>query len=144
MAAMEKQIRRSDQDDDAGGDDPGGGKGSLSWDDVFDLLSNERRRLALERVARSRGPVDVQDVVDFVHENQSKPDEETSRKATYVALHQVHFPTLAENDVVVWDQDAGELYLGRSGPLVVDAMSRAVDRDGDAQGFRDRLRDLLG
>lgn len=143
MSTMNQQIRRDETGAGTAGDDPGGGKTGLSWDDVFDLLSNQRRRLALERVARSRGPVDVQDVVDFVHENQSKPDEETSRKATYVALHQVHFPTLAEAGVVVWDQDDGKLYLGQNGPLVIDAMARAIDRESDAQSFKDRLRELF-
>lgn len=128
------QTERSD-------DEAGVSDGGLSWDQVFELLSTERRRLALERVARSRGPVDVQDVVDFVVKHQTKDPGETSRKATYVALHQVHIPKLADYDVVVWDQDDGKIYLGENGPQVVDAMRRTVRRDDDSASLGERLRD---
>lgn len=140
---MTRQIKKSETKTTSATDGAGGGKANLTWDEVFDLLSNERRRLALERVARGRGPVDFQDVVDFVFENQSKDPDDTSRKATYVALHQVHIPTLSEKGVVVWDQDDGKIYLGENGALVVDSMSRAVDQDSDAKSFRDRLGDFF-
>jgi hypothetical protein len=96
-----------------GGDDP---SEPISREEVFEVLSNERRRLVL-RYLRERGEerVDFRDVVDRVAARENGVPAERldsgDRKCVYSALRQTHLPKLDRLGVVEFDQSRGELTL---------------------------------
>jgi len=85
----------------------------LSKDDVYDLLSNARRRFVLSYLRRADGPVTMSDLAEAVAawENDVTVDDLTDRqrKRVYVSLHQTHLPKLDDASLVRYDQDAGEV-----------------------------------
>lgn len=84
-------------------------------DDVFEMLSNERRRCAIYYLQRQDGPVDVRSVVDYVAAWQNDtPISEVStpeRKCVYSALHQTHLPKLASVGLIEYDTDRSQVRL---------------------------------
>lgn len=86
-------------------DDP-----SIDRDDVFDVLSNPRRRYALH-VVRDEDEVELGEVAEQVAawENDTSVESVGSdqRKHAYTALQQRHLPRMDEMDVVEFDRRAG-------------------------------------
>ena len=86
-------------------DDP-----SIDRDDVFDVLSNPRRRYALH-VVRDEDEVELGEVAEQVAawENDTSVEsvDSTERKHAYTALQQRHLPRMDEMDVVEFDRRAG-------------------------------------
>mgnify|MGYP006283688435 CR=1 FL=1 len=82
----------------------------LSEDQVFSILSNRRRRLALHTI-RQVGATDLSSLAEQVAawENDSTVEELTTdeRKRVYTSLQQVHLPRMDEADVVAFDKDRG-------------------------------------
>ena len=85
---------------------------SLSLDDVFELLSYRRRRLALYHLVDAENPVDfdelVSQVVDWETGSLTPPRDHERTVST--ALHHRHLPRLAEAGVVEYDAVAGDVY----------------------------------
>jgi len=94
----------------ASGPEPGPGKADLTRDDVFDVLSNPRRRYALH-VLRHEGEVELGDVAEQVAawENGTTVEsvDSSARKNAYTALQQRHLPRMDEMGVVEFDRRAG-------------------------------------
>lgn len=97
---------------------------TLSKEEVFDLLSNERRRYALRYLWRNGGPVEVGELAEAVAAREEGKDVEevtrSERKRVYVALQQSHIPRMKEVELVergsdgVWLTDNArdlDLYL---------------------------------
>lgn len=97
---------------------------NLSRDDVFEVLSNTRRRHALRYLRRSDGPVDLGRLAEEVAALELDKEVENltrqERKRVYVALQQSHIPRMREMELVemgsegVWLTDNAEdldLYL---------------------------------
>ena len=86
-------------------DDP-----SIDRDEVFDVLSNPRRRYALH-VVRDEDEVELGEVAEQVAawENDTSVEsvDSTERKHAYTALQQRHLPRMDEMDVVEFDRRAG-------------------------------------
>lgn len=84
-------------------------RGNLTRDDLFDVLSNPRRRCALYYLQREGGAVALQEVVDYVTAWQyDQPLSELDagdRMCVYSALHQVHLPRLDEAGFVEYDRN---------------------------------------
>lgn len=104
---MSAQGRTSDS---ASGPDLGPAEPGLTRDDVFDVLSNPRRRYALH-VLRSEGEVELGDVAEQVAawENGTTVEEVSAseRKHAYTALQQRHLPRTDDVGVVEFDRRAG-------------------------------------
>ena len=80
---------------------------SLDRDDVFDILSNFRRRIALEYLTQQSKPVLVGELVDEISaEEASMMDDEVSSKlraSVYAAVVQSHLPKLVEYGIIDYD-----------------------------------------
>lgn len=80
--------------------DPGQGE-------IFDLLSNQRRRYTIHYCKREGEPVELGDLAEHVAawELDKEIDELTSaeRKRVYTSLQQTHLPTLERADMIEFD-----------------------------------------
>ena len=84
-----------------------------SREDVFEVLSNQRRRHTVHYL-RQRADVDHVDLRELSEqlsawENGVEPEEIThrDRKAVYTALRQTHLPKMDDAGVVNWDPNRG-------------------------------------
>jgi hypothetical protein len=80
---------------------------SLAESDVYHLLSNSRRREALEVLWDRPQPVSVRDLAEHIAAAESceTPAPRPLRRSVYNALHQTHLPKLDEFDLVEYDAD---------------------------------------
>ncbi|PCR91386.1 DUF7344 domain-containing protein [Natrinema ejinorense] len=81
--------------------------------EIFDLLSNQRRRYAIHYCKREGEPVPLGDLAEHVAawELEKEVAEITSaeRKRVYTSLQQTHLPTLERADVIEFDDRTIEL-----------------------------------
>lgn len=98
-----------------GGDEPDLEPDSeLSTDEMFELLSNRRRRYAIHHLKEEEdtelGPLSQQVAA---WENDTTPTEVTSaeRKRVYTSLQQFHLPKLDDKGIVTFDDRAGTVEL---------------------------------
>lgn len=81
--------------------------------DIFDLLSNQRRRYTIHYCKRENEPVTIGDLAEHVAawELDKEVAELTSaeRKRVYTSLQQTHLPTLERADVIEFDDRTIEL-----------------------------------
>ena len=87
--------------------------GSLSTDEIFHLLQNQRRRRVLQYLHDhddGQG-VDMRDVVEWVaaieHDTTVQALRSEERQRVYIALYQSHLPKLADAGVIEYDQRKG-------------------------------------
>jgi hypothetical protein len=97
---------------------------SLSRDDVFELLSNERRRYVLHHLKQRDKAVELGTLSEHVAawENETPVEEisATERKRVYTSLQQFHLPKMEKRQVVEFDQRDGTVDLSdRAGDLDV-------------------------
>ncbi|WP_090506440.1 DUF7344 domain-containing protein [Natronorubrum sediminis] len=81
--------------------------------EIFDLLSNQRRRYTIHYCKRENEPVTIGDLAEHVAawELDKEVTELTSaeRKRVYTSLQQTHLPTLERADVIEFDDRTIEL-----------------------------------
>lgn len=91
---------------------------TISKDDYYHLLSNNRRRYALHYLEQNGGQATLGNLSEQIAawENEVDIPEVTAdqRKCVYTALQQVHLPRMEEYDVVAFDRRAGEVELDRA------------------------------
>jgi len=97
---------------------------SLSRDDAFELLSNERRRHVLHHLKQQDEAVELGTLAEHVSawENGTAVDEisATERKRVYTSLQQFHLPKMEDQNVVAFDRREGTVHLSeRAGDLEV-------------------------
>lgn len=89
--------------------------GKLSRDEVFEVLSNRRRRFTLHYLQQNGDGAELGDVADQVAawENGKSVREVASdeRKTVYTSLQQFHLDKMEEKGVVEFDQRAGRIGL---------------------------------
>jgi DNA-binding transcriptional ArsR family regulator len=109
----------------------------LSDDEIFYILSNQRRRYVLYYLKQHSGPVELMEVVDQMAawEEGVSVDAvpEQAQKRAYVALYQTHIPKLEEAGLVEYDSDSGILSLSDT--------SRDLDRYIGTNGESDDARE---
>jgi len=99
----------------------GGESAALSKDDVFEVFSNQRRRLAFDYLQRrdDDGPVDVSEISTHVTaaELDTPPDRirYDDRKSVHTALHQFHLPKMDAAGIVEFDSRSGDIRLTEEG-----------------------------
>lgn len=90
----------------------------LSTEDIYEVLSNRRRRYAIHYLKQTDGPVDVSTLAEQVAawENNKSVSELDSqeRKRVYISLYQSHLPTLEKRGLVDYDDDRGIVELNDS------------------------------
>ena len=86
----------------------------VSPDLVFELLSNQRRRMVLYYLRRAEGTMSVKELAREIaaRENDVPVEELTSqqRKRVYVSLYQTHLPKLESTGMIDYD-DEGNVRL---------------------------------
>ncbi|MFW6384873.1 MAG: DUF7344 domain-containing protein [Halodesulfurarchaeum sp.] len=92
-----------------------GTRRDLSRDEIFDLLSNRRRRYVLRHL-KEKGPTsDLSTLSDDIaaRENDVDPKQVTSkqRMRAYTALRQSHLPKMDRSGVVDFDTQSGDVHL---------------------------------
>lgn len=88
----------------------------FSRDQIFEILSNQRRRWVLHFLKQQDGGVtEIRELSTQIAawENEKPPDLITSseRKRIYTSLHQFHLPKMSENKIVKYDQQGGAVEL---------------------------------
>jgi hypothetical protein len=87
----------------------------LSEDVIFDIVSNRRRRFVLKHLQNEEDPAQLTDIATALAaaETSTAPEEvdKQARKRAYVSLYQTHIPRLAEEEVVAYDEETGEVSL---------------------------------
>lgn len=88
----------------------------ISRDEIFEVLSNPRRRCVLHYLKRKAGGrVGLRELVEHVAawENDTVPSriDSDQRKRVYTALRQSHLPRLAKAGLVEYDRDRGDITL---------------------------------
>lgn len=85
--------------------------GDLRSEEVFFILSNDRRRKVIEVLCEVDGTISVNDLADRVFAAQrSDPEENPDDDACqnlYISLYQTHVPALEDAGVVEYDSDRG-------------------------------------
>lgn len=88
---------------------------ALSRDEVYDILSNGRRRFVIYLLRDEGEPVPLSELSDRVAawENDLPVDELTDQqiKRVYVSLYQTHIPKLEDSGIVEYDKDSGLVSL---------------------------------
>jgi hypothetical protein len=106
------QVRQGGTDDEATPDSP---VETVSPDDAYELLSNQRRRYALHHLKRTDAPSELGDLSEHVAfwENDVPKREVNAaeRKRVYTSLQQFHLPKMEEKGIVEFDQRAGTIEL---------------------------------
>lgn len=91
--------------------------GELDRDAIFDVLSNARRRYAIEYLKRHEAgdEIELSDLVDYITacENDVSIAEVDykQRKRVYSSLRQTHLPKLADCNLIEYDRDRGTIAL---------------------------------
>jgi len=109
-------------------DDP---PADLSTKTIFRVLTDARRRYVMHHLKQVGEAVAVGDLAEQVAawENGKEIEEITSqeRKRVYVSLYQSHLPTMAEEGIVRYDEDRGEVEL-TDAAAAVDVFMEIVPR----------------
>jgi len=83
--------------------------GELSEEEVFEVLSNRRRRFVIHALKRAEGPVDVSELSAHVTAWDLGVDQDEvryeDRRNVYSTLRRTHLPKLEEKNVVTVDEE---------------------------------------
>lgn len=89
----------------------------LSPDDVFEILSNARRRFMIDYLHQQGGSQSLSDIADHIasREYETPVDQigNDQRRRVYISLYQTHLPKLVEYGVVEYDEDEKSVSLTR-------------------------------
>ncbi len=108
----------------------------LSRDDLFEMLTSERRRLALATLHEHGPEMDVTELVSVVGLNEAEEsaeqlDRETRRRVR-ISLHQHHLPRLESFGIVSYDRDESTVTIRETADLVLAHIYLdPTDWDGD-------------
>ena len=81
----------------------------LSRDELFEVLSSDRRRCLIYYLEAEGGEADLRELARRIAawENEIEPEEvsEEGRKRVYISLYQSHVPKLEESGLIRYDND---------------------------------------
>lgn len=84
---------------------------ALSREELFEALSNARRRCALYYLQQQDGPVQLGEIVDYVaawqYDQPVSQLDSQDRMCVYSALHQAHLPKLDDAGFIDYDSEQG-------------------------------------
>ncbi|GAA0217904.1 DUF7344 domain-containing protein [Halobaculum roseum] len=88
-------------------------EGDLSRDEIFELISNPRRRHAIRYCKMQDGPVQLADLAEQVaaweHDKEIADVTSSERKTVYTSLQQTHLPRLDRANVIDFENGTVEL-----------------------------------
>ena len=81
----------------------------LSEDEIFNILSNRRRRFVIHALKRTEEPIDISELSRQIKawEAGIEPAEVSyeGRRSVHSTLKRIHLPTLEEKNIVIVDED---------------------------------------
>jgi hypothetical protein len=87
----------------------------LSRDEVFDILSSQRRRSVIHFLKQHGSSVELQELsTQLAAWETGKPSDQITgdeRKRVYTSLQQVHLPKMDANDIIEFDKQEGVIEL---------------------------------
>lgn len=109
----------------------------LSDDDLFHILSNQRRRYVLHYLTDCESPVEMRNLTNQVaaweHKTTVEALNSTQRQRVYIPLYQNHLPKLAAHDIITYNQSRGYVeakpLLSQLLPYLDDQRAHSRDRD---------------
>ncbi|MFP4626137.1 MAG: DUF7344 domain-containing protein [Natronomonas sp.] len=106
----------------------------LSRDDLFEILSSDRRRRLVFYLQDQNGDADLSELARRIAawENDIELSEvsERERKRVYISLYQTHVPKLEEYGLITYDSDRTRVFSTDR----LDDVSRLVSRPNDSTG----------
>lgn len=116
----------------------------LPLDVVFEILSNQRRRLLLRYLDElSEETATLSDLAEHIaaieNETTSQGLTAQQRKRVYVGLYQCHLPKMASSGIVKFDKNRGTVSVGPN----LDQLEPYLDVDSE-EGSTERESALLG
>ncbi|ELZ42353.1 hypothetical protein C471_04920 [Halorubrum saccharovorum DSM 1137] len=88
--------------------EPNADTSKLSRNDIFDLLSNRRRRFVVHALKRMEEPVELAELSTYVAawEMETEPEEidHEDRRSVYVTLRRTHLPKMDEKNVIQFNK----------------------------------------
>jgi hypothetical protein len=88
---------------------------TLSKDERFEILKNQRRRDALRFLKENEGKVNLSDMSEYIAAKENDIDvgalSSSQRKRVYIGLYQCHLPKMANFGVIDFDKDRGTIEL---------------------------------
>ncbi|MFB6173325.1 MAG: hypothetical protein ABEI39_01650 [Halobacteriales archaeon] len=90
-----------------------GAASELDSVEIHEVLSNERRQLALRALREAGGPLSARELSERIAEVETgeSPPPRNIRQSAYVSLHQTHLPKLDEMGIVEYDESAKTVSL---------------------------------
>jgi hypothetical protein len=111
-------IRESDE---VTGDDPPQDL-KLTRNNIFELLSSERRRMILHYLEDSEAPVPLRDLAKYIAASEEDVDEseltDDEIRRVYISLYQYHIPKMDDLEVISYDRDEGTIALEEPSKLL--------------------------
>ncbi|ELK54345.1 MULTISPECIES: DUF7344 domain-containing protein [Haloferax] len=91
----------------------------LSETRIHEVLSNDRRRMAIEYL--QDGDLTLRELSERIAEAETgeSPPPRNIRQSAYVSLQQTHIPKLAELDIVNYDEESKVVSLAEAGDVTV-------------------------
>lgn len=85
----------------------------LKQEEIHDVLSNQRRRRALELLQENGDRMTARELSERIAELETgeSPAPRNKRQSVYVSLHQTHLPKLNDLHIVSYDNQAKEVTL---------------------------------
>lgn len=110
---------------------------TLTLDETFEILKNNRRRLVLHRLQET-GNRSLGELADHVTAAENDVDvsdiTSTQRKRVYVGLYQFHLPKMDEMGIIDFDKDRGTVRLTSRGRDLIETHEQ--DSAADIQWVR--------
>lgn len=132
MIASNQEVATDAPTIDAAGPEPPA-REHLTKDQIFHLLQNERRRLALTYLQGVEGEVKMRDIAEQVaaweHDTTVEALDSDQRQRVYIPLYQNHLPKLDEEGVIEYDQSRGVV---RRTPVAAELEPYLFDDDASS------------
>jgi len=84
-------------------------KGELSDDEIYDALSNRRRRFVIHALKRREGPVEISELSAYITAWEIGVDPEEvdyeKQRSVYSTLQRTHLPNLEKKNIVTVDKE---------------------------------------
>lgn len=104
----------------------GGDSSDLEAVDVHHVLSNERRRIVLQRLRAAGETMSARDLSEHIAERETgeSPPPRNIRQSAYVSLHQSHLPKLDDLGIVEYDESEKTVTLDEAASREVETYMR--------------------
>lgn len=103
--------------------------GSLDKDDIFEILSNARRRRLLFLLYERSEPVELGELAQEIANTEVGGEADRDQyKRMYISLYQTHVPKLAEYGVIEYDTESKQVELTDRVDEVLRVFKAPVER----------------